>query len=151
MADSSRPPDPPRRERAIPNEELFLVNLRDALRCRRCGLTPTRRDTYHRGFQYHHLVLWSEGGPNVAENLVLLCGRCHDLHHDGKVDDLPTVAGDPPASLTCHACGAQHDPRHLEVNCGWYRCPACRERVHLFDHFGYREEGGGSDTSSSMC
>ena len=127
------------RPRAISNEELFLVNLRDRLRCRRCGLTPARKATYHRGFEYHHLVHWADGGPNVVENLILLCYGCHDLYHGTGMNDFPPTGGDPPATLACANCNATSDPRQLEVNCGWYRCPACRERVHLLDHFDYAE------------
>ena len=127
--------------RAIPNRELFCVNLRDALRCRSCGRTPARRETYHRGFEYHHLQHRADGGPDSAENVVLLCRRCHDRHHRGRDDEiaLPTTAGRVPGEFACRQCGAGNDPRAVEMNCGWYRCGTCGERVHLFDHFALSE------------
>ncbi|HEY0009661.1 MAG TPA: HNH endonuclease signature motif containing protein [Tepidisphaeraceae bacterium] len=123
---------------AIDNRNCFLVNLRDQLRCRACGAKPEARETYHRGFQYHHVRHRSEGGPDVAENLVLLCGACHDDHHRGKIlqfDDRPL-----PIDVPCRRCGEAFDPKTVAMNCGWYACARCGQRTHLFDHFGYRDE-----------
>lgn len=120
---------------AIDNRTCFQVNLRDALRCRACGRGPTDRETYHRGFGYHHVLPRSRGGPDVVQNLVLLCQRCHDAHHRGHPLDFDAQRA--PSAFACRVCDQSLDPDHVEMNCGWYRCPRCRERVHLFDHFEY--------------
>lgn len=36
--------------------------------------------------EVHHINQRSEGGDNQLRNLVVLCERCHDLHHAGKLD-----------------------------------------------------------------
>lgn len=49
------------------------VAERDGKRCRNCGV--------ERGLDLHHVIFRSLGGKDVAENLVLLCARCHqDVH-----------------------------------------------------------------------
>ena len=127
-------------DRAVPNRELFLVNLRDRLCCRVCGKPPEKKATYHRGFEYHHLQHRAAGGPDVAENLIVLCYGCHDKHHrqPDKIE-LPASAGNPPDNFACGSCGETLDPRRVVMNCGWYRCGYCDEKVHLFDHFGFEE------------
>lgn len=125
----------------ISNRECFRTNLRDALRCQRCGRGPATRAAYHRGFEYHHLRHRAHGGPDVAENLALVCHACHRLGHDGQADLVAETGG--PRAVTdrvpCAACGVAFDPAAVEMNCGWYRCAACGARTHLFDHFGYEE------------
>ncbi len=120
--------------RAIPNRECFRVNLRDGLCCASCGRRPGSRQSYHKGFEYHHVRPVRDGGRGTAENIALLCRRCHRLADAGRLE----VAEDAlrvPETVPCHACGAGFDPRTVEVNCGWYACPACGERTHLYDHF----------------
>lgn len=41
--------------------------------CERCEARP--------GTQLHHIVLRSQGGDDVAENLAWLCWHCHHLAH----------------------------------------------------------------------
>ena len=123
---------------SVDNRNCFLVNLRDGLRCRNCGVGPGHKATYHSGFGYHHVRHKAHGGPDVADNLVLLCKTCHDAYHDDgrplAVDFVPL-----PATIPCHACGDTVHPRTVPMNCGWYHCPRCDTRVHLFDHFGFVE------------
>ena len=116
------------------NRTCFTVNLRDNLRCRRCGRRPSSAKGYHRGFEYHHVTPRSEGGPDDVDNLALLCRDCHlAVHRDHR--PLPPL-GDlaPPEAFDCAACGEPLDPDAVEMNCGWYRCHHCRARTHLFDH-----------------
>jgi hypothetical protein len=40
----------------------------------------------------HHLLPVSRRGKDVAENLLPLCGVCHDLHHRGEITDRSTRA-----------------------------------------------------------
>lgn len=125
----------------IDNRTCFGVNVRDGLRCRRCGRGPARKETYHRGFGYHHVTPLSRGGADAIENLVLLCRACHDDHHAGR---RVLVFGEqtPPAVTACAACAQVVEPQTVPMNCGWYQCPACGTRVHLFDHFGFVEADG---------
>ena len=122
----------------IDNRTCFEVNLRDALRCRSCGREPTHKATYHRGFGYHHVRPRSQGGPDVIENLILLCQVCHDEHHAGR-RTLDFGPQDPPPVFQCLACGDGVHPDTVPMNCGWYHCPRCDTRVHLFDHFGFAD------------
>ena len=126
----------------IENRACFQVNLRDGLRCRACGRGPKHRATYHRGFGYHHVVPRSGGGADGVENLVLLCKACHDEHHAGR-RTLAFGPQQPPGVVPCGACGAGVGPETVPMNCGWYQCPECGTRVHLFDHFGFAEGGIG--------
>ncbi len=126
---------------AIENRECFLTNWRDALKCRVCGRGPNARETYHRGFEYHHLQHQAHGGPGIVENLILLCHDCHTRHHQNQLH-LPDFSDEElqiEESLICAQCQAPNDPRTIEMNCGWYRCGQCRQRVHLFDHFCYED------------
>jgi 5-methylcytosine-specific restriction endonuclease McrA len=54
--------------------ELKLKILeRDGWRCQRCG----RRDR----LQIHHIIRRSQSGADCEENLIVLCGECHDALH----------------------------------------------------------------------
>ena len=94
------------------------------------------KETYHRGFGYHHVVPLSRGGADAVENVVLLCRACHDAHHDGR-RALDFGPQEPPDAFDCGVCAAGVDPQTVPMNCGWYACEACRAKVHLFDHFGF--------------
>ncbi len=43
----------------------------------------------------HHIVPLGAGGENVEGNIIVLCSRCHDLVHRGKI----TVSGHAPRGL----------------------------------------------------
>jgi predicted HNH restriction endonuclease len=43
--------------------------------------------------ELHHLEEHAEGGPNVKENLVCLCSRCHDDVHAGRIQLPPGLTG----------------------------------------------------------
>lgn len=50
-----------------------IVAERDGKHCRNCKT--------ERGLDLHHVIFRSLGGKDVAENLILLCQRCHqDVH-----------------------------------------------------------------------
>lgn len=44
--------------------------------CADCGC---REGPFHK----HHIIPWSEGGPDIPQNMVLLCVACHRWHHWG--------------------------------------------------------------------
>jgi len=78
--------------RAEPHDRHVLdsiqreVYARDNNRCISCGWNRdqwTREDP--RILELHHLDEHAGGGPNTAENLVVLCSRCHDDVHAGRV------------------------------------------------------------------
>ncbi|MGI8826328.1 MAG: HNH endonuclease [Chloroflexota bacterium] len=47
---------------------------RDEGRCQECGGTEM--------LQYDHIIPWSMGGADTAENLALLCAECNRLKSD---------------------------------------------------------------------
>src|SRR5436853_5196339 len=52
--------------------------------------------------QLHHMVWVKDGGKNEANNLLALCGHCHDLHTQGHI----------PASAISHWKGILHALNH---------------------------------------
>jgi len=50
----------------------------------KCG-SPTCRNVLT--LQLHHIVWVRDGGGNEPENLLPLCGHCHDLHTAGHIPD----------------------------------------------------------------
>lgn len=76
-----------KRDRKAKKAEQWLavcrqVDTRDHYRCRSCGTrgNPEGVDALDR-LHRHHLTFRSQGGQDVASNLVLLCARCHDAVH----------------------------------------------------------------------
>lgn len=121
----------------INNRTCFQVNLRDGLCCHVCARAPRSQQNYHRGFEYHHLQMRSEGGADETENLILLCHDCHTLYHKGKLplphfDDLKLVP-----TFKCHHCDAENSVETVEMNCGWYGCEHCQKQTHLWVHCGF--------------
>jgi len=77
-----------------PREVKLVVWMRDKGTCRRCSLDlvaqfrrrhpNTKRKTYKhfqyyypRGVEFDHFMPFSEGGPTIAENMRVLCRKCH--------------------------------------------------------------------------
>lgn len=58
------------------------VRTRDGNVCRWCG---------QRGEQIHHVLYRSQGGPDHAGNLILLCGEHHAQAHSNKRHWQPTL------------------------------------------------------------
>jgi len=58
-----------------------IVLERDDNRCQRCDISVAAGDENGVGFQLHHIVPFSAGGPNHPDNLVTLCNDCHTLAH----------------------------------------------------------------------
>ncbi|WP_394338975.1 HNH endonuclease [Halorubrum sp. CSM-61] len=54
---------------------------RDDNRCQRCNIKVAAGSENGAGFQLHHIVPFSAGGPNHPDNLVTLCNDCHTLAH----------------------------------------------------------------------
>ena len=62
----------------IVNEDILEV-FRQAPECEWCGKENRT------GLDPHHVLTRGAGGPDVAENLVALCRRCHQDAHNGRV------------------------------------------------------------------
>lgn len=62
------------------------VYARAENRCELCGWS---RAEWHaddpRSLELHHVRAHAEGGPNTADNLRVVCSRCHDEIHAGRV------------------------------------------------------------------
>ncbi len=61
------------------------------------------------GLEIHHIVHWEDGGPTDTSNLLPLCHRHHQAHHDGLLD----IEGDadrPPGSPGCVTIAAHGRP-----------------------------------------
>ena len=52
-----------------------MVLERDGWRCQCCGAMEN--------LQVHHQQFRSQGGPDVPDNLIVLCHRCHRTRHSG--------------------------------------------------------------------
>ena len=57
------------RTRAIPQDVKIEVAARDGGRCRQCGS--------NKELHFDHVIPWSKGGANTADNIQLLCGTCN--------------------------------------------------------------------------
>jgi hypothetical protein len=80
-----------------------------------CAACPAAATPYYRNL--HHLTPRAEGGPNVDENLVTLCGVHHRAAHAGEL----LIEGSPPRHLRFrHADGTPFggllDPRALDAH-----------------------------------
>jgi HNH endonuclease len=72
-------------DRHIPNDVREAVYERDLYACSICNWdyiswTPENR----RFLEVHHLHEHARRGPNIVENLVVLCNVCHDDVHAGR-------------------------------------------------------------------
>ena len=73
-------------DRKVEAEVERAVFARDESRCRSCGWS--RHDwsaASPRFLELHHLKAHAEGGANAIANLVVLCSRCHDEVHAGRL------------------------------------------------------------------
>ncbi len=74
-------------DRNIPESTQKAVYLRDANKCRVCAWERarwTREDP--RILELHHLEHHAAGGQNAASNLIVVCSRCHDGVHAGRIE-----------------------------------------------------------------
>jgi hypothetical protein len=74
-------------DRHIPEDDQRAVYERDRNRCRLCGWDRdmwTRQNP--RYLELHHIVEHRAHGPNTRDNLIVLCSKCHDEVHAGRLD-----------------------------------------------------------------
>ena len=77
-------------DRHISDEVQRKVYARDANTCRNCGwnrIKWSREDP--RYLELHHVEYHRHGGENEEDNLTVLCNRCHDDVHAGRVSVEP--------------------------------------------------------------
>lgn len=68
-----------RTQRIVPERTRRIVMHRDGGVCRN-PLCSSRA-----GLEIHHIVHWLDGGPTDPDNLIVLCGGCHRLHHRNRL------------------------------------------------------------------
>lgn len=81
---------------------------RDSQSCRECGRTNL--------LHIHHLVPLSKGGTNDIENLITLCGNCHQVEHPHII----STDFDRETCLYCTQCKTKY-----KQEIGLYHCPDC--------------------------
>lgn len=64
------------KSRYIKKTERDKLDKSSNFKCAWCGVNLMER---------HHIVQYSDGGQNIADNLILLCPNCHTLVHQGKI------------------------------------------------------------------
>lgn len=68
-------PVPGRPRLPVPHEVKQYVWVRDGGRCRHCRISDDDSMALHgEHLQFDHVIPWSRGGTNEAENIQLLCG-----------------------------------------------------------------------------
>ena len=68
--------------RTISDKLRYQVLKRDNFKCCACGASPAKDPSVE--LHIDHIVPWSKGGENTAENLQTLCSKCNL----GKSNDL---------------------------------------------------------------
>ena len=81
-------------DRKISFEIQKEVYGRSRSTCELCGWNRERwsRDD-PRILELHHISEHAAGGPNTAENLVVLCSKCHDDVHADRQQLPPDIIG----------------------------------------------------------
>ncbi|MCJ7543825.1 MAG: HNH endonuclease, partial [Phycisphaerae bacterium] len=73
-------------DRQIPLEVQREVYERDCNTCTLCGWNTSQwSEGDPRILELHHMTAHVSGGANVAANLKVLCSRCHDGVHAGRI------------------------------------------------------------------
>ena len=91
-----------RNTRAIAKDVKIEVAARDGGWCRQCGS--------NKELHFDHVIPWSKGGANTADNIQLLCGTCNRRK---GADEIPATL----ASLACLArcCMARFRPGQAKI------------------------------------
>ena len=79
-------------DRRISYDIQKQVYERDENTCRCCGWT---RDKWSREdpriLELHHVYEHAAGGENTPDNLIVLCSKCHDEVHAGRMQLPPGI------------------------------------------------------------
>lgn len=65
-----------KKSRYVKKDDRDKVDKSSNFKCAWCGVNLMER---------HHIVPYSKGGKNDADNLILLCPNCHTLVHQGRI------------------------------------------------------------------
>lgn len=83
VAEVSDPdPKPLKRIRATADEWAEIAEAKQGP-CRICRRVESNGSVHSR-IELHHLIRRSQGGDDVAENIIPLCGECHTKLHAGN-------------------------------------------------------------------
>lgn len=81
-------------DRNIPVDVEKRVYERSSNSCSLCGWNQNKwKKNDPRILELHHIHEHVKGGKNTEENLIVLCSRCHDKIHSGKLS-IPDKMGD---------------------------------------------------------
>lgn len=69
-----------RTQYVVPARTRTVIEHRDHGVCRVPGCDVTL------GLEVHHLIHWEHGGRTDTDNLLLVCGKHHRMHHRGRLD-----------------------------------------------------------------
>jgi hypothetical protein len=69
-----------RSQYVVPARTRTVIEHRDHGVCRVPGCDATL------GLEVHHLIHWEHGGRTDTNNLLLVCGKHHRMHHRGRLD-----------------------------------------------------------------
>ena len=69
-----------RAQYVVPARTRTVIEHRDHGACRVPGCDATL------GLEVHHLIHWEHGGRTDTDNLLLVCGKHHRMHHRGRLD-----------------------------------------------------------------
>ena len=69
-----------RAQYVVPARTRTVIEYRDHGVCRVPGCDATF------GLEVHHLIHWEHGGRTDTDNLLLVCGKHHRMHHRGRLD-----------------------------------------------------------------
>lgn len=69
---------------SFPLEEINKIHKRAQNKCEYCECQTFEKKNGEMYFEIHHIVHYSDGGENSAQNCVLLCPNCHRKIHFAK-------------------------------------------------------------------
>jgi len=78
--DNGLPVSVGRSQYVVPARTRTVIEHRDHGVCRVPGCDTTL------GLEVHHLIHWEHGGRTDTDNLLLVCGKHHRMHHRGRLD-----------------------------------------------------------------
>jgi hypothetical protein len=78
--DNGLPVSVGRSQYVVPARTRTVIEQRDHGVCRVPGCDATL------GLEVHHLIHWEHGGRTDTDNLLLVCGKHHRMHHRGRLD-----------------------------------------------------------------
>ena len=80
FVDNGLPVSVGRAQYVVPARTRTVIEHRDHGVCRVPGCDATL------GLEVHHLIHWEHGGRTDTDNLLLVCGKHHRMHHRGRLD-----------------------------------------------------------------